>query len=83
MEPRNQNQQLLLSFERERTGLLRKHRGEISSLQARLVDLQRYCASIEPLPGNSNNNSVYSYTSNTKYLDSAKGIYAEQLNYYK
>lgn len=59
---------------------MKKHRAEISALQARMVDLQRYCSSLEVLP---NNTSTYSYTSNSKYVDSAKGVYAEQLNYYK
>jgi hypothetical protein len=68
------------SFQRERATLLKKHRGEISGLQARLIDLQRYCSTLEFMP---NNTSTYSYTSNTKYLDSAKTVYAEQLNYYK
>jgi hypothetical protein len=40
------NHELLLSFERERNAILRKHRGEISALQARMVDLQRYCSSL-------------------------------------
>lgn len=46
-----------------------------------MVDLQRYCSSLE----NFQSNSVYNVTSQTKTVvnDNIKGVYSEQLTYYR
>jgi hypothetical protein len=72
------NQELLLSFERERRAILRKHRSEIAALQSRMVEVQRYCSSLEGGHGG----SVYGHSKLVLH-ENTKGVYSEQLAYYK
>jgi hypothetical protein len=45
-----------------------------------MIELQRYCSSLENVQAN----SAYGIATNARSAnDSAKGVYSEQLNYYK
>jgi hypothetical protein len=70
------NEELLGYFERERAAVLKKHRMQISALQTRMIELQRYCLSLENSQNNVQSNN------NTK-AESVKGVYSEQLGYYR
>lgn len=72
-------------LQREKIAVVKRYNREIQSLQARIVDLQKYCAELEYSQNLNNYNYNANYTefniSNIKSEE--KNIYADQMGYYK
>ena len=75
---RFKNDDLLKTFEKERITLIKRHRKEIVALQARMVDLQRYCSSLENM--GSNGSVVINRQSINEQF---KVISTDQVTYYR
>ena len=65
-------------IERNKISLGKRHNKEIKALQARMVDLQRYCSMLESFQGGST-----TVVNNTSVIENSKVIVNEQIVYYK